>query len=254
MSRRWWIPCLALVAAAAWSPPARATNESERELRVLFVGNSFTRFHGLHRMVSRLAEADDGAPRIHTSHETRAGSTLRRHWIGRRALWRIHSESYTHVVLQGHSLRPIDRPAELATYARRFGEEIDATGARTVLYATWARREGSRFYRRRGDEVPDPTAMQRMIDRVYGQVARGLGADLAPVGDAWLVASRELPEIALHGRDGSHPTIAGSYLAACVLYATITGRSPLGIPWQPYPLEPDAAVGLQEIAASQLGE
>lgn len=34
----------------------------------------------------------------------------------------------------------------------------------------------------------------------------------------------------MHISDGSHANAAGSYLAACVIYATITGKSPLGAP------------------------
>ena len=32
----------------------------------------------------------------------------------------------------------------------------------------------------------------------------------------------------LYNADGSHPSLAGSYLAACVLYATMTGETPVG--------------------------
>jgi len=34
----------------------------------------------------------------------------------------------------------------------------------------------------------------------------------------------------LYKNDGSHPTLHGTYLAACVLYATMTGKSPVGMP------------------------
>ena len=38
------------------------------------------------------------------------------------------------------------------------------------------------------------------------------------------------PGIALYQADGQHPTEAGSYLAACVMYCTLFGKSPLGLP------------------------
>jgi hypothetical protein len=51
----------------------------------------------------------------------------------------------------------------------------------------------------------------------YATVAKAVKADVAPVGEAWArtLASRAHP----------HPTIAGTYLAACVLYASIFGRA-----------------------------
>ena len=36
------------------------------------------------------------------------------------------------------------------------------------------------------------------------------------------------PEINLYHSDGSHPSLAGTYLAACVLFATLYDHSPVG--------------------------
>lgn len=66
---------------------------------------------------------------------------------------------------------------------------------------------------------------------------------LAPVGAVFNliyndIAASSSPEEALstdnlwrelYAKDGSHPSISGSYLAACVLYATITNESPVGL-------------------------
>src|SRR5262249_46570037 len=51
----------------------------------------------------------------------------------------------------------------------------------------------------------------------------------APVGLAWQAALKARPDFALHVADKSHPNPAGSYLAACVFYATIYGQSPKGL-------------------------
>ena len=53
---------------------------------------------------------------------------------------------------------------------------------------------------------------------------------MAPVGIAWENCLRRHPGIALYQADGQHPTEAGSYLAACVMYCTLFGKSPLGLP------------------------
>jgi hypothetical protein len=50
------------------------------------------------------------------------------------------------------------------------------------------------------------------------------------VGLAWGEAARRLPTLDLYIDDGSHPAPAGSYLAALVMYSTLTGRSPGGAP------------------------
>ncbi|MCH2646700.1 MAG: hypothetical protein MKZ53_07020, partial [Candidatus Thalassarchaeum sp.] len=52
---------------------------------------------------------------------------------------------------------------------------------------------------------------------------------------------------ALYNSDGSHPSIDGTYLAACVIHATITGESPVGRQ-APSQISPQRALELQEAA------
>jgi hypothetical protein len=51
---------------------------------------------------------------------------------------------------------------------------------------------------------------------------------VAPVGYAWSTVRTEDPRMDLWQADGSHPSEAGTYLAACVFYAAIFGQSPEG--------------------------
>jgi hypothetical protein len=80
---------------------------------------------------------------------------------------------------------------------------------------TWARRH-----------APES---QKSITDAYNQIGKELGATVVPVGTAWqrFLAKHDQP--VLHDKDGSHPTLAGSYLAACVFYAVLFGESPVGI-------------------------
>ena len=71
---------------------------------------------------------------------------------------------------------------------------------------------------------------QEKLNDAYLKIAQELGADVAPVGMAWHNARHEDPEVQLYHEDGAHPGPAGSYLAACVFYATLTGNSPVGLP------------------------
>ena len=51
-----------------------------------------------------------------------------------------------------------------------------------------------------------------------------------PVGIAFENAYHVNPNIKLHKEyDGSHPNLLGTYLAACVVYASITQESPMKI-------------------------
>jgi hypothetical protein len=66
----------------------------------------------------------------------------------------------------------------------------------------------------------------------YDSIARELGAILAPVGPAWQKARAGYPNLELYDGDGSHPSPAGSYLAAAVLVNSILGDSGQTLPNQ----------------------
>lgn len=136
-----------------------------------------------------------------------------------------------------------------------------ATGATTVFLMTWGRRDGDTD---NPDLYPDYTTMQAALTDGYLAYVEAAGADgtpayVAPAGLAWawihddVAASGADPLAAgspfadLYVADGSHPSPRGTYLAACVVYATLTGRSPVGLP---APDGVDDAAYLQEAAAT----
>ncbi len=250
--RRVFLITLTILLCAAVPPTAtRAVDEDgeashdEPPLNVLFIGNSFTRFNNLPRMVRKLLDADEVGPPARVRRATRSGATLRRLWRTREVRHRIAEGGYTHVVIQGHSLRPVRRPGEIREYARRFDEVIDDIGAQTVLYNTWAR---SRHSEDVPEELADPAAMQQRVDNVYQLMAEDLDAKLAPVGQAFTLANDEAPRIRLRRGDGIHPTPNGTYLAACVFYRVLTGRTSSGLSYHPWPMREGVARKLQEIA------
>jgi hypothetical protein len=101
-------------------------------------------------------------------------------------------------------------------FARLFNAEICKVGARTLFFLTWAR-----------EHLPK---LQANLTETYTRTARECGAAVAPVGEAWKCAFRARPGLVLHTPDHSHPNTKGSYLAACVFYAALYGKSPEGMP------------------------
>ena len=99
---------------------------------------------------------------------------------------------------------------------RLFDDVIKSSGAKTALYLTWARQN-----------APET---QAAINNAYQTIGEELGATVVPVGIAWETVLRHHSHPVLHDADQSHPTLAGSYLAACVFYVTIFGDMPPGIP------------------------
>jgi hypothetical protein len=242
-----WV--LAAVAMSAVAPAAARVRAGT--LRVLFVGNSYSRHHDLTGMVERLAAADQLAPVVETDLVFLPGADLRRHWRTRKATSFLAKGSYTHVVLQGHSLDAIERPDALRDYMGRFADVAREAGLHTVLYATWARHGDSPLYLR-GHAGRTPEEMTDRIDRTYRRIAGELHAEVAPVGRAFLRALEAHPQLRLHRPDHSHPTERGSYLAACVLFGSLTGADPVGNPYRPPSIEAAEARSLQRAAAAIL--
>jgi hypothetical protein len=182
-------------------------------LKVLFLGNSFTARNDLPGLIARLA-ATRGRTLDHRLISA-GGASLRTHWNAGKALEAIQGGDWAAVVLQEQSTLPVKNPARMRENVRLFDAAIKAAGARTILYMTWARR--------------DQPQSQRAITDAYTGIGRELGATVAPVGRAWQAVLRRHEGLVLHDRDLSHPTPAGSYLAACVFLAVLFEKSPVGI-------------------------
>jgi len=192
-----------------------STLGAERPLRVFFVGNSYTYVNDLPGVLAALAEASRDR-RIVTGQHTPGGYTLEQHVKDGRAVEDIQQQKWDVVVLQEQSVLPVVQPARMYAGAWKLHETIKSQEARTLFYLTWARK--------------GQPQMQEGLHQAYFSLAKALQADVAPVGTAWQWALREDPALELYMRDGSHPSPNGTYLAACVFYATLLDKNPVGLP------------------------
>jgi hypothetical protein len=68
---------------------------------------------------------------------------------------------------------------------------------------------------------------QRVVDG-YSDAGRASRLPLHRSGVAWAEALMRRPQLSLWAGDGTHPSRAGSYLAACVFETMLTHRTPVG--------------------------
>jgi hypothetical protein len=224
------LPGRSLHAEEAKKPTAPAAGG---DLKVLFVGNSYTFVNDLPAMLAELAKAG-GQPAVVHKKETPGGCSLEKHWKDGKAAKLIQEGKWDVVVLQDHSLGALKAKDAMFEYGKKLDAEVKAKGARTVLYMTWARAN-----------TPET---QKDITAAYEELGKELGATVAPVGRAWQKSLAENPALALHVADKSHPTPAGTYLAACTFCATLFGKSPEGLAWHPPAVSEEDARKLQAIA------
>lgn len=210
--------------------PKRSAKASTKS--ILFIGNSFTQRNNLPALIASLA-AEAGMTVTHDLISA-GGASLRAHWNAGHAAKAIASKKYDYVVLQEQSTLPIKNAARMAENIRLFDVAIQAAGAKTVLYCTWARQHS--------------LGTQNQITTAYSEIGKELGAIVVPVGPAWMrfLAKHDAPEI--YDKDQSHPTLAGSYLAACVFLAALLKTNPVGNPFLPLGVSNKDAKVLQAIA------
>ncbi len=204
--------------ASADAPPSTGLN-------VLFIGNSYTYVNDLPATLHGLAVAAGDDPAIAVSSVVVGGYTLQNHWEGPDAQPAIAKGGLTHVVLQGQSAEPVGDPANFEVYAKLFAAAVTAAHARPVFFETWARKAGCTDYVTYPWLGATPDVMQDSLSREYVAMAAATAAKLAPVGEAFREVWTLHPSIELYQGDGSHPTVAGTYLAACVFYDVLTGRT-----------------------------
>ena len=235
------------VAAQAASPAIKAP-QVDTPKRVLFVGNSYFFYSGsVHFYTRRIALAADPvwAKPFQYKAATIAGSPLAHHSIetltepgklGVKEPWEV-------VILLGNSTDALSDAAraEFRRTVIEFNEVIRKRSGRTALYMTQAHVKPSRSASRE---------MMRKTEEMYVSIGNEIGALVIPAGLAFEEAYRQRPDIKLHeDYDGSHPTQLGVYLAACTVYASLYGKSPVGNSYDYYgKVSKDDAAFLQVVA------
>ncbi|MDB5267551.1 MAG: hypothetical protein JWP58_591 [Hymenobacter sp.] len=206
--------------------------------------------------------------------EAVSAATLSYHYTN--ALSVVQQGPWDQVVLQENSIQPLPvartgRPADFLNYATRLEQAVHAgsPAARVYLYQTWPRADMTYPAGQPYSGLPIDT-MTRDLRRAYAYLAAHNShfTAVAPVGDAWLRAMQagiaagnpyapNPGQFSLWAPDNLHASKWGSYLAACVLFAQLTGLDPrlLG-PTEQAAVALDitgpAAAALQQIAFQQV--
>ncbi len=216
-----------------------ACGESEPDMQVLFIGNSYSARNNLPSLVVEIARAN--GTEIAVEIVAPGGRRLSEH-VGDTEVSRlVRSGDFAVVVFQEQSELPAIEDRlwnESLPAAQSLVRMADASGSDSLLFQTWGHRNGSINSHHSGYG-----SMQAALVGGYDMLAADTGADVARVGETWSRALRFLPNVTLYDSDGSHPSPAGSYLAALVITDSILE--------QPIEVAPDVLID-QETADSIL--
>ncbi|MCC6251138.1 MAG: T9SS type A sorting domain-containing protein [Bacteroidia bacterium] len=201
--------------------------------KVLFIGNSYTYVNDLPLMFRNLALANGDTITYDSS--APGGYTFQQHCTNSNTLSKISAQAWDYVILQEQSQLPSFPPTQVQTdcfpYATQLCNLILANDScsQVVFYMTWGRKYGDAancaFY----PPLCTFEGMQNRLRESYLQMGNDNEAIVSPVGQAFKYSRMADSTINLYTSDNSHPSVAGTYLAACTFYATIFQKSPVGI-------------------------
>ena len=217
---------------------------------VLFLGNSYTAVNNLPQIVASLAQ-NMGDSLVYNQNLP-GGFTLQGHSTNSTSLSFIQQGTWDYVVLQEQSQKPSWPITQVITevfpYAKILCDSIRNANpcATPLFYMTWGRKNGDASNCPNWPPVCTYEGMDSLLNLRYCMMADSNDAYVSPVGAVWRYI-RNNNSINLYAADESHPSLAGSYAAACTFYSLIFQKNPVLIT-ENYGLDKDVAMDIRSAA------
>jgi hypothetical protein len=227
---------------------------AQQKKEVLFIGNSYTYVNDLPNLVKEIA-LSFGDTLIHDS-STPGGANFNGHSSSAQTLAKINQQQWDYVVLQAQSQELSFSPFQVASdsypYAEILVDSIFANSSCTepLFFMTWGRKYGDQSNCQFYPPVCTYLGMQQRLRESYLDMTFTHNTSCSPVGMAWKKSIEIDSTLNLYSSDNSHPSIYGSYLAACTFYASIFKKSAVGSTYWPNAIDSASAYILQQIGSS----
>jgi len=233
--------CVSVTASAQTRP--KRTDVGAAPTGILWVGNSFFYYNNsMHNHVSSLVRAADPKSAPRATSVTISGSGIDWHdmesyfrpdGIGKYSfvgdneiVFNKPGRQFDAVIIADCSQCPIHPQLKpvFHQYARKQSEVVTAHGARPIFFMTWA--------------YKDRPEMSAQLAEQYTLAGNNNDALVIPAGLAFAKAIARRPDLEFYQPDKRHPSLIGTYLAACTTYAAVFRKSPVGIPTPPESIPP----------------
>ena len=221
----------------------------------LFIGNSYTQYNTMPEQIFakiiKAAGYDVTVTRITKGGWYLINSAKSTDEVGAKVDAAFAKTKFEYVVLQEQSTCPALEPGKFYDGVRQLTAKAKANGAEVVLYSTWGRKAGHSVLNTNGwtNET-----MTWKIAAPYEAIGKELGLDVAFAGLAFRdVYSKNNTKVNIYDNDLTHPSYAGSYLAAMTIFAKITGVDPNTVSFKGTLTEEKAAI-LKEAARKAVFE
>ncbi len=211
---------------------------SQEKKEILFVGNSFTFYWNLPKLVEDMSKSKGLNWKVFQS--TSSGATLEQHWNSKKGLKTISlikENKFDYIIFQDRSHNPIRQVDSTIIYAKKFIKLSKSKNSIPYLFSTW-------FYPKHWErEYPhdkvDLVKTPFPIELVISKISEEENIDFIPVGRAFKLFQDKHPNYNLFFDDDKHSSPNGTYLAACVIFSMISGESPIGLPSRFFKYDPE---------------
>ncbi|MDP4800199.1 MAG: hypothetical protein NWR49_06490 [Crocinitomicaceae bacterium] len=218
-------------------------------LRALFIGNSYMGVNNLPQLVQALSSSL-GDVLIYDSN-TPGGQTFQMQAANPVNYQKMAAQEWDYIILQGQSQEPSfpfeQVNSQTLPYAVQLADSAKAIQpcSQVNYFMTWGRQNGDPQW----DSISTFDKMNARLRDAYLRISDSANAAVSPVGVAWKYIRDNHPSINLYQQDGSHPSLEGSYLAACVFYSSLFHQSSFGSNYNPG-IDLNTASILQTVASS----
>ena len=218
-------------------------------LRALFIGNSYMGVNNLPQMVKDLSTSMNDV--LIFDSNTPGGQTFQNHASNPVNYQKMAAQPWDYIILQGQSQEPSFPFSQVNSATLPYAVQL-ADSAKSIqpcsqvnFFMTWGRQNGDPQW----DSINTFDKMNQRLRDAYLRIADSTNAAVSPVGVAWKFVRDNYPNINLYQQDGSHPSLEGSYLAACVFYTSLFHQPTIGSTYNPG-IDPTSAGILQQVASA----
>ena len=211
-----------------------------KKLNILFIGNSLVFYNDMPLMFESIAKSE--GKDVYVASQTQGSTAIAAFAdettaLGKTVLGRIKSRKWDYIIIEPSravtSYENTAKDYELEG-AKKIKALADSIGAKVMLYSVWGNNTGSvKEYHMTGPSTREHVATHPLSRKEHTQYMHDLnqefaqalgGVEVAIAGYAFENSIAKYPEINVYHTDEAHPSLEGSYLAACVFYNTIYGQ------------------------------
>jgi len=214
--------------------------------RILIIGNSRTYFNDMPEMVRSISDSASDPNKLEISLRAFPGATFEEHWSDPKTQ-AVLAETWDDAIMQSESAAESSPETDKSfrTFGKLLGKALRLRSGKPRIVVNWV--YGPESW---DDGDPDGSGREAYYhdnESATSELSSTFNGHTIDVASVWRRVEREHPEIRLT-QDGNHPTVAGSYLFALLLYADLSDSDVKHISYVPSGLDPEIAATLRSYA------